>query len=201
MKSHLPLFLAALALTAFPALVSAQELKIAVVDMQDALNRYYKTEIEVKKINDMADEKRKNLDERSAAYQQMTSKAAELDAIYRDTANAESKRKEALAELQTLLQERDAKGKEIADAQRKASSEVMAARQEMEATLVDEIKKTVNTIVEAQGLDLIFDKSFLPKANKAILYTSANVKDLTDEVISSLNAGAPAGATTSKGSN
>ena len=44
----------------------------------------------------------------------------------------------------------------------------------------------------AQGLDLVFDKSFLPKANKAILYTSPNVKDLTSEVIASLNAGAPA---------
>lgn len=194
MKSHLTLLLAAIALTALSGTLSAQEVKIAVVDMQDALNRYYKTDIEVKKINDMADEKRKNLDERSAAYQQMTSKAAELDAVYRDTANSETKRKEALTQLQTLLQERDAKGKEIADAQRKASNEVMAARQEMESTLVEEIKSTVNKIVEAQGLDLIFDKSFLPKANKAILYTSANVKDLTDEVVSSLNAGAPAGA-------
>ncbi len=202
MKSHLPILLAALVLPAFTGHVSAQELKIAVVDMQDALNRFYKTDIEVKKINDMADEKRKNLDERSAAYQQMTSKAAELDAVYRDTANAESKRKEALGQLQTLLQERDAKGKEIADAQRKASNEVMAARQEMEASLVDEIKSTVNKIVEAQGLDLIFDKSFLPKANKAILYTSANVKDLTDEVVSALNAGAPAGAAAApKGAN
>jgi Skp family chaperone for outer membrane proteins len=68
----------------------------------------------------------------------------------------------------------------------------MTARQEMEATLVEEIKKTVDTIVQAQGLDLVFDKSFLPKANKAILYTSANVKDLTVEVVSTLNAGAPA---------
>jgi Skp family chaperone for outer membrane proteins len=65
----------------------------------------------------------------------------------------------------------------------------------MEATLVEEIKKTVDTIVEAQGLDLVFDKSFLPKANKAILYTSSKVKDLTAEVVSTLNAGAPASAT------
>jgi len=53
----------------------------------------------------------------------------------------------------------------------------------------------LNTLVQAQGLDLIFDKSFLPKANKAILYTSEKVKDLTGEVVASLNAGAPAGTT------
>ena len=72
----------------------------------------------------------------------------------------------------------------------------MTARQEMEATLVDEIKKTVDGIVQAQGLDLVFDKSFLPKANKAILYTSAKVMDLTTDVIAALNAGAPATTST-----
>lgn len=174
--------------------LSAQELKIAVVDMQEALNQYYKTEIQVKQINELADEKRKNLDERQAAYQQMTTQMSELDTVYRDTSLAEAKRKEAMEKLQALFEERNAKGKEIADAQRKASAEVMTARQEMEATLVSEIKSTVDAIVEAQGLDLVFDKSFLPKANKAILYTSSNVKDLTEEIVKTLNAGAPAGS-------
>lgn len=198
MKRHLPLLLATLVLPLAGASVpaNAQEIKIAVVDMQEALNKYYKTEIQVKEINDLADEKRKNLDERQAAYQQMTNQMTELDAVYKDTSLAEPKRKEALEKLQALFQERQAKAKEISDAQRKASSEVMTARQEMEATLVDEIKKTVDGIVQAQGLDLVFDKSFLPKANKAILYTSANVKDLTTDVIAALNAGAPATTST-----
>ncbi|MDF1656843.1 MAG: OmpH family outer membrane protein [Verrucomicrobiales bacterium] len=169
---------------------SAQGLKIAVVDMQDALNRYYKTEIEVEKINGMAEEKRKNIDERQAAYQMMTNQMTELDKTVRDTLLAEDKRKEAMEKLQALAQERGQKGQEIQDAQRKASSEVMTARSEMEATLVGEIKDAVNAIVEAQGHDLVFDKSFLPKANKAILYTSENVVDLTEEVIGALNAGA-----------
>lgn len=198
MKRHLPLLLATLVLPFAGTIVSAQDapIKIAVVDMQEALNKYYKTEIQVKEINDLADEKRKNLDERQAAYQQMTNSMTELDAVYKDTSLSESKRKEALEKLQALFQERQAKAKEISDAQRKASAEVMTARQEMEANLVDEIKKTVDGIVQAQGLDLVFDKSFLPKANKAILYTSANVKDLTADVIAALNAGAPATTST-----
>ncbi len=194
MKFRLPALFLALVLPVLAPSASGQELKIAVIDMQEALNQFYKTEIQVKQINDLADEKLKNLDERQAAYQQMNNKMAELDAVYKDTALAESKRKEALEQLQALFRERQAKGKEISDAQRKASAEVMTARQEMEANLVDEIKKTVDTIVQAQGLDLVFDKSFLPKANKAILYTSENVKDLTAEVVSTLNAGAPAAA-------
>lgn len=193
MKLNLPtlLTLTAVLFAAFAVDASAQGIKIAVVDMQDALNRYYKTDVEVGKINAMADEKRKNIDERQAAYQQMTDKAMELDKTARDTLLSEDKRKAALQELQALIQEREAKAKEIQDAQRKASSEVMQARQAMEATLVGEIKDAVNAIVEAEGHDLVFDKSFLPKANKAILYTSENVVDLTEGVVSALNAGAP----------
>ncbi len=194
MKPGLLIALSTLLLTLTGTDVSGQELKIAVVDMQEALNQYYKTEIQVKQINELADEKRKNLDERQAAYQQMTTQMSELDVVYRDTSLAEAKRKEAMEKLQALFEERNAKGKEISDAQRKASAEVMTARQEMEATLVAEIKATVDAIVEAQGLDLVFDKSFLPKANKAILYTSSNVKDLTEEIVKTLNAGAPAGS-------
>ena len=165
--------------------------------MQEALNKFYKTDVEVEKINAMAEEKRRSLDEFQAAYQQMTTKMAELDKTARDTLLDESVRTDALEQLQALAQERAVKGQEIADAQRKASAEVMQARTEMESTLVGEIKGIVNSVVESHGLDLVFDKSFLPKANKAIVYTSANVKDLTEEVVSILNAGAPATSTTS----
>ena len=199
MKYNLPSFLCALAIaaSAFGFNATAEELKIAVVDMQEALNNFYKTDVEVEKINAMADEKRRSLDEFQAAYQQMTTKMAELDKTARDTLLDENVRKDALEQLQALAQERAVKGQEIADAQRKASAEVMQARTEMENTLVGEIKETVNSVVESHGLDLVFDNSFLPKANKAIVYTSANVKDLTEEVVSKLNAAAPATSTTS----
>lgn len=176
--------------------MEAQELKIAVVDMQEALNQYYKTEIQVGQINELADEKRKNLDERQAAYQQMMSQMMELDGVYKDTALSQSKREDALKKLRALDEERMAKGKEISDAQRKAQAEIMTARQEMEETLVGEIKTALDAIVEAKGLDLVFDKSFLPKANKAILHTSAKVTDLTSELVATLNAGKPAATTT-----
>jgi len=191
MKLSLPTLFCALglALILIPATASAQDIKIAVVDMQNALNQYYKTEVEVKKINELADEKRANLDERQAVYQKMTSEMAELDKVFRDTSLAEEKRKGAMEKLQALAAERQAKAKEIADAQRKAASEVNTARTEMEATLVSDIKATVDTIVESQGFDLVFDKSFLPKANKAILYTSDKVADLTADVVGTLNAG------------
>ena len=173
---------------------NAQETKIAVVDMQEALNQYYKTNIEVEKINGLAKEKRANLDERTADFQALTKKMAELDAIVRDTSLAEGKRQESLAELQRIGQERQTKAKEISDAQRKYQGEVLQARQAMDVTLVEEIRSVLDGIASAGGYDLVHDKSFLPKANKAVVYVSPNVKDLTSELIASLNKGAPATA-------
>jgi len=195
MKLNLPSFFTLLFIAfsacLLPSIGSAQGLKIAVVDMQEALNQYFKTTIEVEKINALAEEKRANIDERTAAYQKMTSQMTELDKKVKDAALAQQAREDALQQLNALAQERAAKGKEIQDAQRKASAEIMAARQEMEATLVGEIREALDSIVAAEQLDLVFDKSFLPKANKAILHTSENVRDLTGDVVASLNANAP----------
>ncbi|MEM7699699.1 MAG: OmpH family outer membrane protein [Verrucomicrobiota bacterium] len=192
MKLNLPLllFTSLLGLAAIPGAGYGQ-ISIAVVDVQEALNQYYKTEQQVEKINERAEELRVNIDERQAAYQQMTAKMAELDAKVRDTLLSEQVREEALEELQALAQERQAKAKEIADAQRQAQTEILEARQEMERTLVTEIRETVNAIAAAKEIDLIFDKSFLPKANKAIIYTSDKVVDLTEEIIATLNASKP----------
>ena len=172
---------------------SAQDIKIAVVDMQKALTDYYKTDLEVEKINSLGEEKTKNIDERKAALQQMGSQMADLEKTYRDTALGDGPRKEALEKLQALDKEARVKSKEINDASRKANEEITKARVAMEELLLGEIKDTVNTIVTAQGIDLVFDKSYLPKAGtKAIIFTSENVSDLTEEVIAALNAGAPA---------
>ena len=115
MKLHSFLtLLAGIALTfGFSQNSSAQGYKIAVVDMQEALNNYYKTAIEVEKINGLAKEKRANLDERTADFQALTSKMAELDKIVRDTSRAEAARQESLAEMQRVGQERQTKAKEI----------------------------------------------------------------------------------------
>ncbi|MDA7672892.1 OmpH family outer membrane protein [Verrucomicrobiales bacterium] len=196
MKLHSFLtLLAGIALTfGFSQNSSAQGYKIAVVDMQEALNNYYKTAIEVEKINGLAKEKRANLDERTADFQALTSKMAELDKIVRDTSRAEASRQESLAEMQRVGQERQTKAKEISDAQRKYQGEVLQARQAMEVALVEEIRSVLNGMATAGGYDLVHDKSFLPKANKAIVFVSANVPDLTAELVATLNKDAPAGA-------
>ena len=85
---------------------------------------------------------------------------------------------------------------DIQEAERRAQQEIIEARQKMEQTLVATIREIVDGICVSKGLDLVYDKSFLPKANKVILFTSDKVPDLTDGIIAELNKDAPADAAT-----
>ena len=171
----------------------AQGLNIAVVDMQQCLNDFYKTKIEVEKVNELAKSKQGELDGRKADYETLTKKAADLDAKARDTALSQENRQTSLTELQQIMQERMAKGREIAEAERRARQEILEARQKMESSLVEVIRGVVDATAVTNGYDLVLDKSFLPKANKVILVTSDKVPDLTETVTTELNKDAPAG--------
>ena len=172
----------------------AQGLNIAVVDMQQCLNDFYKTKIEVEKVNALAKEKQGELDARKLDYEALTNKLTELDKRARDSALSQEQRQAAMTELQQVMQERVAKGREIAEAERKARTEILEARQKMESDLVSVIRDVVNTSATAAGHDLVLDKSFLPKANKVILLVSDKVPDLTVAVSTELNKDKPADA-------
>ncbi len=182
----LPLVAAVCTVAATPTL-KAQNPTIAVVDMQQALNDYNRTKTEVDKINAYGEQKGEELDAKKAVLKQLTDKMVEEQKIATDPANNEATRKAAAEKLQELGKERNVKLKEIAEDERKASQELMKLRQEMEKALVADIQNVMNQLAEAKKIDLIFDKSFLPKANKAIIYTSGNVVDLTAEIIGVLN--------------
>lgn len=171
----------------------AQAINIGVIDMQECLNQYYKTKVEVEGVNVIAKEKQTELDAKRQDYEALTKKATDLDKKARDTAISQEQRQAAFNDLQGIMQERIAKGREIAEAERRAQQEIIDARQKMEQTLVASIRIVVEAQSKAQGLDLVFDKSFLPKANKVILFTSEKVTDLTAGIIAELNKDAPAG--------
>lgn len=194
----LPSFALLTLLTAFLTLPvpesMAQNPAIGVVDMQECLNKYYKTELEVAKINALAKEKQGALDARRANYEALTRKAADLDKTAGDPALGQEPRQQAVNELRQVMQERQAKGREIAEAEQKSRQEVLVARQAMEKALVDELREVVEAKAAESGIDLVFDKSFLPKANKVILVANDKVPDITEAIIAHLNANKPAGA-------
>jgi Skp family chaperone for outer membrane proteins len=186
-------------LSAANAQEGAASIKIGVIDMQECLVKYYRTEQETAKLNEVAKDKRVELDERNADFMKLNKLLADEDKKRRETSLPTETRQAADAKVNELLQERAAKQNEIQEFQRRIQSEMMTLRQEMEATLVEEAKDTVAEVAEAAGLDMVHDRSFLPRANKAIVYISGKVVDITEGVIAKLNADAPPAAPAAEG--
>lgn len=170
---------------------SAQSTKLGVVDMQECLNQYYKTKLKVKDVEGQAKSSRAKLDERIADFKRIQVRLGELDKKARDTALSQDQRQGAAVEMQQLVNEGRAKERELQEAQRKAQGELLAARQQMEKSLVEEVRVVVNDVSKKAGLDMVIDKSFLPRGNKVIVMVTDKVPDLTKEVIATLNKDAP----------
>ena len=182
--------LLAMAITVAPT-AFAQSTKLGVVDMQECLNKFYKTKIKVKDVEGQAKASRARLDERIADFKRIQVRLGELDKKAKDTALSQEQRQGAAVEMQQLIQEGRAKESELKVAQRKAQNELLAARQQMEKTLVDEVRIVVNDVSKKAGLDMVIDKSFLPRGNKVLVVVNDKVPDLTKDVIAALNKGAP----------
>ncbi len=170
---------------------SAQSTKLGVVDMQECLNKYYKTKLKVKDVEGQAKSSRAKLDERIADFKRIQVRLGELDKKARDTVLSQEQRQGAAVEMQQLVQEGRAKERELQEAQRKAQGELLAARQQMEKSLVDEVRVVVDTVSKKAGLDMVIDKSFLPRGNKVLVVVTDKVPDLTKDVIATLNKDAP----------
>ena len=160
--------------------------------MQECLNKYYKTKLKVKDVEGQAKASRARLDERIADVKRIQVRLGELDKKAKDTALSQELRQGAAVEMQQLMQEGRAKDSELQVAQRKAQNELLAARQQMEKSLVDEVRIIVNEVSKKAGLDMVIDKSFLPRGNKVLVVVTEKVPDLTKDVITALNKGAPA---------
>lgn len=167
--------------------LSAQDIKIALVDVQMVLNKYKRTQVEVDKINKFYENRQTEIKAKRDDAQKIVDKAKVASGKAQDSSFSQAIRQESAVEYQSLLTDFSEASKTISDTQRKSSQEIIKARQEMEATLVQDMRTVMKQIAESDGIDLIFDKSFLPKANKAIIYQSDNVIDLTDRIIETLN--------------
>jgi len=167
------------------------EMRVAVIDMQEVLNEYFKTKIQVEKLNALVDRRQKKIEELGEVLKPKVVELGELRKKMGDEALSKESRKKVAEEFEALVKEASVIEKERLYRSQKASVEITTARSEMEKILLAEIKIEMKAVIESHGIDLVFDKSFLPKANKAIMNTSERVNDLSKKVIDSLNAKAP----------
>ena len=183
------------ALLAAPLAASAAD-RIAVVDLKKVFDGYWKTkqadlnlkeragELD-KKRKDMLDDLKKAGDEYKKLVESSTDSAVSIEERDRRKKLAETK----LRELQEIEQS-------IGQFDRSARAQLGESQRNMRDKIVGEIRDLVNKKAKTAGYAAVLDSAAESAVGTPILLFNASLPDLTDEVISQLNATAPAGALT-----
>lgn len=166
----------------------ADDLKgMAVVDMAACVEKYHKSAKEKERLEVLAKEKSTPLQQQRQDIETLGTKLRTLDSRMNDTSFSNSQRTEAREEFERVFKEMRSKQTDLQTALQKVQEEMGAAQDAMAEGILGEIRTVVKELAEAQGLGIVYDRSFLPRSNKAAVYVGPKVIDLTDEVVKKLN--------------
>lgn len=189
-----PLLLLGIAALAVFAVTAHAADRIAVVDLKKVFDGYWKTkqadlnlkeqagELD-KKRKDMLDDLKKAGDEYKKLVESATDSAVSLEERDRRKKSAESK----LRELQEIEQS-------IRQFDQGARAQLGEKQRNLRDKIVVEIRDLVNKKARTAGYAAVLDSAAESAAGTPILLFNATLPDLTEEIISQLNATAPAGA-------
>jgi Skp family chaperone for outer membrane proteins len=179
------------------------DLKIAIIDLGQAFDKYTVTADARKKLNEKHDQYQKELQDMISDYNHM---GEELEALMKASQDptlskdaqlakekaAEDKKQEFLA-LKNKLEERKSElDKELNDEMLRRHKEIL-----------DTITQVVDNYAGPAGYDLVIDTSSVTPTSgvSVFLYHSSKLIDITQDIITTLNKNAPAPSTSTADSS
>jgi outer membrane protein len=191
MKNILRMVVPAFLLMAFMGGSALAQTKVATVDLKKLFDNYYKTKLAQAAIQEraaqldkddksMKDDLKKGSDDYQALLQQANDQALSADERDRRKQSADDKLKQLQSSKAAIDQ-----------FERQAQTTLGEQRQRMRDNILVEIKAAVAAKAKAADDTLVFDTAAeTVNGTMAIIY-SAGDNDLTDAVLSQINAGAP----------
>ena len=181
------LSLAVLASLALPLSTFAQGVKIGTVDMNRAFKEYNKTKDAEAKINEAKNAAKKEYDDRAESYKKALDEINKLNqqleapALSADAKSAKAKeRDEKITSIKNME-------REINEFRQTRERQLQEQALRMREGIVKEITDIVMDRVQAQNLDLVFDKSGMSLNGVPLLMYSRDNVEFTDEIVTVLN--------------
>jgi outer membrane protein len=170
--------------------------RIATVDLNRVFENYWKTKQAQAALRDRAAELEKEHKSMLAEFTKGRENYRNLVAAANDTAISESerarKKKEADDALATLKSQEEAIGKFEAQAR----TTIEEQKRRMRDNLLTEVRRVIDSRAKAGGFSLVLDATGDSAAGAPVVLFTSGENDLTDAVLSQLNATAPPEATT-----
>jgi outer membrane protein len=191
-------------LSAFVVLGSAgavpahAQMKVGVVDINRIFNEYYKTKAAEDRINQARDAARKEVEVRWATRVPMLEAIAGLNRDLDNKslpgpvrADTSKRRDEKVVEVQNVE-------REVEQLNYSRESQIREQASRSRAVIVEDIMKLVNERVQADGFDLVIDKSGDSSNGVLVLLASKANMEFTDDLIVALNKTQPVATTAPK---
>jgi len=185
-----------------PVSIASADLKVAVIDLSQAFDKYYKTKDAQTKLKEKQDGYQKELQDKITVYQHMGEEAQALDKAKDDQTLSAAARQDKATALNAKKQDLVTMGNQIQEDKVERTREIQEELFRQHKLIVDEISKVISDYSGPQGFDLVIDKSSASAASgvSIVLYNSTKLIDITQPIIEILNKGAPAGAATATSS-
>jgi Skp family chaperone for outer membrane proteins len=185
-------FFAVALATSLISVASAQNLKIATVDMQELFKQYYQTNEAQDQINVERAKINQDNEDRLVRIREIEKNLEGFKKQVEDPSVNESK-KQSLAKEFSLQQQEgiqlDKERREYIQRRTSALNENMVERMK---TILEDIRKLVEERSKADNYDLVYDKSGLSTSQVPVVLYGKDALDITASLLKVLNKDAPA---------
>lgn len=177
---------------AFSFMASAHaQLKVGIVDMNEAFVSYYRTRQAEAKINAAREEAKTALDQRLENLNKAVEEINKLQQELQRPELSETLRESKARELNEKANDTRALDREVAEFRMSRERQIQEQFVRMRTELIEDIMKVVNAKIREGGYDLVFDKSGLGMGQVPVVLHSREDMDFTKAVIEELNKSAP----------
>lgn len=171
---------------------TAQNLKVATVDMQELFKQYYQTNEAQEQINLEREKINQDNENRLKRIREIEANLENFKKQIEDPSVNESKKQSLIKDFQLQQQEGiqlDKERREFIQRRTTALNENMVQRMK---TILDDIRKLVEERSKADNYDFVFDKSGMSTSQVPVLLYSKDATDITASLLKVLNKDAPA---------
>lgn len=176
-----------------PVSLASADLKIAVVDLSKTFDSYYKTKDAQQRIQVKEDAFKKEYQDLQSDYEHLGQECQKLQDASKDPTLSPDARKDKAAALQAKVQDLQNMSRKIEEMRVERTREIQDELVRRHKEIVDEIAKVITDYSGPQGFDMVIDKSSASAASgvSILLYNSNKLTDITADIVTKLNAGAP----------
>jgi Skp family chaperone for outer membrane proteins len=171
-----------------------QPAKIGLVDFARLQREFFRTDLERKAFQAKRQEDLVKVEERRKKFKDLLQAQGDAQKKLKDPTLSEDKKKEVVSEATERQGQLQSLQQELMELESTINAELSKKANEVQQSLTGEIYKTVGEVAEAQGYDVVLNRTFGINGVPTVAFSSTkNLVDLTEEVSKKLNAKAPAG--------